>query len=200
METSRGKFILLKQRRWAVQPTETLISIPNASDMVGRCCFWGLEWRAGSCHLSAVLRVKAVMAARPDWCTMSWMPAKMSPLQTSHISDGPFNSHGVEGRLNSWKENKKEGDNSISCEHGNEQKHLRNVCRYLNWNSEIMKMADNCFPSQRFIIPCALSKAWTKARIHKICNLALTFGRVQQVPICVWGAERSREREEWWPL
>ena len=27
----------------------------------------------------------------PDWCTMSWMPAKMSPLQTSHISDGPFN-------------------------------------------------------------------------------------------------------------
>lgn len=47
-------------------------------------------------------------------------------------------------------------------------------------------------PHRRFIIPCRLPKAQTKARIHKICNLALTFGRVQQVPICVWGAEREK--------
>lgn len=53
----------------------------------------------------------------PDWCTMSWMPAKMSPLQTSHISDGPFNSHRVAGRPNSQKERKKRGDNLISYEH-----------------------------------------------------------------------------------
>lgn len=64
IETSKGKGILLQQRKWAVKPIESLISIPNASDMVGRCCFWGLEWRAGSCHLSAVLCVKAGMAAQ----------------------------------------------------------------------------------------------------------------------------------------
>lgn len=63
IETSKRKAILLQQRKWAVKPIESLISIPNASDMVGRCCFRGLEWRAGSCHLSAVLRVKAGMAA-----------------------------------------------------------------------------------------------------------------------------------------
>lgn len=38
VETSTGKSIHLQQRRWAVKLTETLISIPNASDMVGRCC------------------------------------------------------------------------------------------------------------------------------------------------------------------
>lgn len=48
---------------------------------------------------------------------------------------------------------------------------------------ELMKKSDDCFSG--FIIPRALPKARAKARIHKICNLALTFGRVQQVPICV---------------
>lgn len=117
METSTGESILLQQRRRAVQPTEALISIPNASDMVGRCCFCGLEWRAGSCHLPAVQQVKAAMAARPVWCTMSWMPAKMSPLQTSHISDGPFNSHRVERRPNArrdTKRKKKKKDDLVS--------------------------------------------------------------------------------------
>lgn len=81
----------------------------------------------------AVQRVGAVAAARPDWRTMSWIAAKMSPLQTSHISDGSFQlAQGGRGRLAGWladfterkkihlkKKEKTRGDNLISRERGN---------------------------------------------------------------------------------
>lgn len=50
------------------------------------------------CLLYCVL--KPAWQPSPDWCTMSWMPAKMSTLRTSHISDVPFNSRRMEERPN----------------------------------------------------------------------------------------------------
>lgn len=80
------------------------------------------------------------------------------------------------------KERKKEDILFINFERG---ERLKTDSTLLSWKSDmkLMKMPDNCFSG--FIIPRALPKARAKARIHKICNLALTFGRVQQVPICV---------------
>lgn len=57
----------LQQRTQAVKAKETLIPIPNASDMAGICCFWGLEWRADSCHLPAVLYSEL----KPPWQLLS---------------------------------------------------------------------------------------------------------------------------------
>lgn len=55
------------------------------------------------------LAVQRVAAARPDWRTMSWIAAKMSPLQTSHISDGSFQlTQGGRGRLAGRLHGKKE--------------------------------------------------------------------------------------------
>lgn len=76
----------------------------------------------------AVQRVGAVAAARPDWRTMSWIAAKMSPLQTSHISDGSFQlTQGGRGKRKKEKKHffkKTQGDNLISHERRNLQKHL----------------------------------------------------------------------------
>lgn len=52
-------------------------------------------------------QLKSITATRPDWCTMSWMPAKMSPLQPSQVSDGAFSPWWVEATVSSQGE--KEG-------------------------------------------------------------------------------------------
>lgn len=84
------------------------VSIPSASHMVARCCFWGLEWHGGSCHLSAVQRVKKRHGSLSRLVYNELDASQDVSSRTSQVSDGAFSPQRAEARPGSQRDDQKE--------------------------------------------------------------------------------------------